>query len=176
MKRCFILLVAALVALCSNSSSAQEDGKKAFDAYAKFIVGGTWTTTAEGNKLEDTYRRVQETHFVRLTSKGSDKFPGGFSTLGVDPNTGKFTWWGFNSDGSLAKGIMEYDGKKTWTGAWDSKGFTGSSHMELILKKIDKDTLSVEMTNQKVDGEVNEFPTVTEWKRIRKGKAENTKE
>ena len=175
MKHCLVVLVLLLLAVSSNVAVAQDDGQEAFESFAKMIVGGTWTTTLDGEKYEDTYRKISNGQFIQQTAKGSKLFPGGVSVLGIDPETNKFTWWGFNADGSVTKGTMKSVSKDIWQGQWASKGPKGTTLTELTLKRIDKDTLKVDITKQEVTGEDKEFPAASEWKRVKRGRRRQAK-
>lgn len=161
-----MLSVAALV-VASSMVVGQAEGEKAFKSYMDLAVGGTWITTADGQKFEDTYERILDGKFVRLTSKAAGGFPASVSVLGVDPVTNKFTQWGFDADGGVSIGTTTLAADGTWVGEWHGKGPKGNGSSKSRLTRVDADTVKYEVLEQKLEGELKPFTTVTIWKRNR---------
>jgi hypothetical protein len=69
---------------CSATQS-RVDGDKVFKAWAEFAVGGTWTTTVDGDQKEHTYEWVNGKKFLMLTAKESES--PSVAIVGVDPET-----------------------------------------------------------------------------------------
>lgn len=161
-----MLSVAALV-MASSIVVGQSDGEKAFKSYADLAVGGSWIATVDGQTFEDTYERILDGKFMRLTSKGAGGFPAGISILGIDPVTKKFTQWSFDADGGVAIGTSTLTADGAFLGEWHGKGPKGSGNNRSRLTTVDADTVRFEILEEKLEGGLKPFPKVTIWKRKR---------
>jgi hypothetical protein len=84
---------------------------KALKDFGDLAVGGVWTTTdRHGNKLEDRWEWILNTSFLKLTSKSGNKTTS-LSLGGIDPATGRVTFWTFDDEGRVYKGIDTLDGE-----------------------------------------------------------------
>src|SRR5437588_5169847 len=88
--------------------------EQAFKEWAEHAVGGVWTSTsAKGNKEEFRCEWILSKSFVQMTGKHD---LGSFQAIfGIDPATGKWTSWGFDSEGRVSKGINEGEKAGEWT-------------------------------------------------------------
>jgi hypothetical protein len=106
------IMLSTAVLLTASVVVGQADGEKAFKSYMDFAVGGTWTTTVDGERIESSYKRVVDSQFVQLTNKG---VPLPFvAMIGVDPKTKNCTWWFFNNDGGIGKDVLIQEADKVW--------------------------------------------------------------
>ncbi len=142
-----MLSVTALV-MASSVVLGQADGEKAFKSYTDLAVGGTWITTVDGQQFENTYERILDGKFVRLTAKAAGGFPASVAILGVDPVTKKFTQWEFDADGGTAIGTS-YAGSRRHMGyEWQGKGPKGNAKSKSRLTFVDANTAKLRFSNR----------------------------
>src|SRR5262245_1244799 len=97
-----ILIVGLAAGLCAGAdeTAGMKDLKsaQAFKEWGDYFVGGVWTTTnSRGKKEETRFEWILDKSFVRLTWKiGEDSRE---EIHGIDPATGQWTLWGFDSKG-----------------------------------------------------------------------------
>ena len=161
-----MLSITSLV-MSSLLVTGQVSAEQAFNAYAELAVGGTWVAEVDGKQIEDRYERILNGKFVQLGSKGSEDFPDMMSILGIDAETKKFTWWGFGAKGLVTKGTMEQESDNVWVSEWSGNGPNGKESARARVIRIDADTVKYEILEQRIEGDVKAFPSVTIWKRKR---------
>lgn len=126
-----------------KSEAKQSDGQQVFEEWADLAVGGVWSRkTDDGEKVEHRYRRVAKGRFVLFTAKGG-MFPGR-SMIGVDPKTGRATWWDFNEDGSVGKSVMTQEAPGVWKLNGRFAGLDGDSKWSLVARKAGKNRIRTE--------------------------------
>jgi hypothetical protein len=77
-----------------------------FKEWGDYFVGGVWTTTnARGRREEIRCEWILDKSFIRLTWKTGAESREEFH--GIDPATGQWTIWGFDSKGRVYKGVGE---------------------------------------------------------------------
>jgi hypothetical protein len=150
------LLIAASVGV------GQADGEKTFKSFTDHIVGGTWVTTIDGERLEHSYRRIVNEKFVQLTLKGG--FNAGIAVLGVDPETNKCKFWGFGEDGAVSNWTLSQEGKGVWYLTARAVGPNGEHKYKGRVTAVDADTTKEELLELVVEGEKQE-PRTNIWKR-----------
>lgn len=154
-----LFAVAGLVAAAPDPAPAE----KALVAYGDWIVGGTWTSTdAAGKKYEYRFDWALGKKFIKLTGKEGDlAFE---ETIGVDPTTGKWTSWGFDSKGTVWRGEADFGKPGEWTFqlAGASKG--GTFSYRLRETKTGADSSKREILEFIEDGKKQPTETMT-WTR-----------
>jgi hypothetical protein len=157
---------AALVVVASTFCG-QNDGEKVLKEWADLAVGGVWTTTSpEGDKLEHTYTWTLNDRFLQIDRKGGENE--GISLVGVDPATGKVTFWGFNENGRTGKSVLTKKEKGCWALEGESHGPDGKTVGVYRATKVDDNTIKAEVIKQVKDGEAQE-PRERVWNRQEKG-------
>lgn len=142
----------------------QADGEKAFRAYAEHAVGGTWTTTINGQELEHTYRWLDGGKFVQLSGKGG--VAPYLAVIGVDPRTGHCTWWNFNENGGTGIATMTLERDGVWLLEGSGKGPSGANRYRGRVTRPDADTITEECLEDVFNGERQQTGTFV-WKRRR---------
>ena len=117
------------ITLQRSKAAGQSAGEKAFQAYADLVAGGTWIANIDGHKFEDTYELILGGKFLKLTSKAAGEFPAAVVFMGVDPVTGKSSWWGFDTDGAVSTGTNSLVGDGVWEGIQTGKGPKGGMRL-----------------------------------------------
>ena len=75
------------------------DAQQAFQSYGDLMVGGVWThTDADGTEYEHVYRWILNKKFLRADYV-KDPNPA-TAVIGIDPFTGRPTYWAFHADGT----------------------------------------------------------------------------
>jgi hypothetical protein len=141
----------------------QADGEKAFKAYAENAVGGVWTTTVDGKRLEHAYHWDASNRFLQLVAKGDISF---VVTIGVDPETKQCTWWIFNGNGGVAKDVLTQEGEGVFLLEGSGVGPKGENYYRGKLTKVDSDTIEEEVSAFVFDGEKQKVGSFL-WKRKR---------
>lgn len=92
-----------LVALVLAAQNPADD--TAFKKFADFAVGGVWAPNgANEAKEEGRWEWILDKKFARLTYKNKDQ---SFEEIhGIDPSSGKWTYFGFDKGGRSWKGSV----------------------------------------------------------------------
>ena len=124
-------MLSTTLVLAASLVLGQVNGEDAFKSWTDFSIGGVWTCTEDGVKSEICYKRTLNDKFVQadLNSKG---IPVTF-LLGIDPETKKFTWWGFDGYGGTVKWVMSRESEHVWRSEGKGLGPDG----EYALKESD---------------------------------------
>ena len=90
-------------------------GEDSFRSWAKFMVGGVWTNTDdEGNLHEHAYRWTPDKRLIELVVlAGPLPSPSRAIKVGVDPLTGRHTWWTFGNNGGT-QATFDRVGENEW--------------------------------------------------------------
>lgn len=158
------IAMTAVVALATNSFAQQTDGRDVFDSYARFAVGGKWTTTIGDDNFEHTYTWIRGKKFAQLDGKGG-VLPF-VAMFGVDPDTKKCTWWYYNEDGSHGKSVLTRESEGVWMLQGSTKGGKGETRYKGRISRIDDNTVEEEYIEFIVNGEKQPSGKFT-WKRQR---------
>jgi hypothetical protein len=148
-------LIAALIVLLVMNSYAQTGDPQAiaqaFSGWGNFLVGGVWTSThAQGDKLEERWEWVLDRSFLQVRWKLSGD--SGISLVGIDPSTGKLTWWGFDHKGRVWKGTTNLDKPGEWVDEGTGHGTSGPNSWKTTLTRLGADRARLEIRENVVDG------------------------
>jgi hypothetical protein len=117
----------------------QTDAEQAFSSFADFMVGGTWTRTAEDGKHEIVYTRILNDNFVHIVAKDPQ---GGWAAIaGVDRDTGKMTLWLFGSNAGTGVVTTEKTGPNEWTQKGVLHNPDGKMSFSGVLTRIGDDEM-----------------------------------
>ena len=119
--------------------------------WGRYMVGGTWTTTMEGERLEHPYRWILNKNFLYNPRTGGP-YPG-LAIFGYDPVSSKLTFWHFEDSGlighstitketdsvwKLVGGGYAPDGKHSWTSTLVRQGKGRLTEKDIKLTVADK--------------------------------------
>ena len=166
-------MVAALVAGLAASTYAGDDkaGEKnpkaaqAFKEWGDYFLGGVWTTTnAQGKKEEIRWERILDKAFIRLTWKvGAESRE---EIHGLDPVTGQWTFWGFDSSGRTYTGVGESVKAGEWSYRSAGQGKNGPNSSKTKDVKVGADEERFEIQEYTLDGK-KQPAEVQVWKRTK---------
>jgi hypothetical protein len=170
MKLLAATLIAGLaVGLCAgideNAGTKDLKSAQAFKEWGDYFVGGVWTTTnARGKKEETRFEWILDKSFIRLTwNLGEESRE---EIHGIDPATGRWTLWGFDSKGRVYKGA----GESTKPGEWNYRTSGQSKDGPLSIKhkdvKLGPDEERYEIEEFILDGK-KQAPEVQVWNRTK---------
>jgi hypothetical protein len=170
MKLLAVTLIAGL-AVGLNAGVDENTGTKdlksaqAFQEWGDYFVGGVWTTTnAQGKKEETRFEWILEKSFIRLTWKiGEDSRE---EIHGIDPATGRWTLWGFDSKGRVYKGVGESTKRGEWSYRTSGQGKDGPLSIRHKDVKVGPDEERYEIQEFILDGK-KQPPEVQVWKRTK---------
>jgi hypothetical protein len=168
------LLAATLVAglavgLCAggDDKAGKKDLKpaQAFKEWGDYFVGGVWTTTdARGKKEEVRFEWILDKSFIRLTWKIGEESRE--EIHGIDPATGQWTIWGFDSKGRAYKGVGESAKAGEWSYRVSGQGKDGPLSWKAKDVKLGPDEERYEIQESTLDGK-KQPPEVQVWKRTK---------
>jgi hypothetical protein len=144
------------------------DAQKAFDAYAKMAVGGTWVATVDDIQVEHTYDLILDGKFMMMTSTSSGDLLPWVAIVGVDPFTKQLTFWNFGADGGVSISTRRLVSDGVWLGETKGASLDGSSGSDTNrLINVDADTVTYEILEQTLSVEGTPPPEMSTWKRKR---------
>lgn len=148
-------LIATLIVFLVTSSYAQTGDAKtiaqAFSEWGNFLVGSVWTGThAQGHEHEERWEWVLDRNFLQVTWKVSGD--SGMTVVGIDPSTGKLTWWGFDDKGRVWKGTTNLDERGKWVDEGTAHDRLGSNSWKTTLTKLGADRVRLEIRENIVNG------------------------
>ena len=165
-----VTLVAGLAAgLCAvgDDKAGNKDLKpsQAFKEWGDYFVGGVWTTTnARGEKEKIRWEWILDKSFIRLTWKIGEESRE--EIHGIDPATGQWTIWGFDSKGRAYKGIGESAKAGEWSYQVSGQGKDGPLSIKHKDVKLGPDEERYEIQEFILDGK-KQRPEVQVWKRTK---------
>ncbi|MBX9581082.1 MAG: hypothetical protein K2X87_12305 [Gemmataceae bacterium] len=146
-----------------KASGKDKKAEQAFKEWGDYFVGGVWTTTnAQGKKEEIRYERILDGAFIRLNWKIGDESRE--EVYGIDPATGQWTFWGFDSGGRTYKGVAEGGKAGEWTYRAAGHGKNGPNSARTRDVKLGPDEDRFEIQEMIIDGKKLP-PEVQVWKR-----------
>lgn len=136
-------------------------GRETLESMQEFLLGGTWiTTTEDGQTVTHTYSTRETGKFLRNEMKGGP-LPG-IGILGLDPTTGKCTWWSFLDDGNTANFVIEMDDDGVWH--MESTDQSAPIQYKGRIKRLDANTIQEEGFKMAIAGKAQPNGVFT-WKR-----------
>lgn len=164
-----MLSVAALV-VASSMVVGQPEGEKAFKAYTELVVGGVWTNTTDGKKQEHTYEPILGGRFVQQSQTVDREPVTVLQILGVDPDTGRFTWWTFSGDGNVGSLVASQSSPGVWMLEGQGNGPNGKATFKASLTKVDANTITLQTLEVTLSGKKQEPEAswVSTWTRTKK--------
>ena len=164
-----ITVAGLAAALCASAGGDDQAGRKdaksaqAFKEWGDYFVGGVWSATnAQGKQQELRCEWILDKSFVRLTWKIE-----GESTEhihGIDPATGQWTIWGFDSKGRVYKSVGRSEKPGEWSYNFSGQGKDGPISSRAKDVKVGPDEERYEIEEQTVDGK--KLPAEVQiWKR-----------
>ena len=152
-------LIATLVLFLVTSAYAHAANAKtlaeAFSEWGNFLVGNVWTGGhAQGHEHEERWEWVLDKNFLRVTWKVSGD--SGLTIVGIDPATGKLTWWGFDDKGQVWKGTTNLDEPSQWIDEGTGHDKSGTNSWKTTLTRLGADRLRLEIRENIVNGKA--FP------------------
>jgi hypothetical protein len=137
---------------------------KVFKEWADYFVGGVWTTTGAQGREEVRMKWMLDKSFVRLTWKVGDESRE--EILGIDPATGQWSFWGFDSKGRTWKGIAESHKAGEWHYVFFGQGKDGPLYGKGKEFKLGPDEVRLVTQELIVDGKKQPAETQI-WKRTK---------
>jgi hypothetical protein len=124
--------------------------EKAFREWGDFNVG-VWTSTdAKGTKLEVHWEWILDKSFLRVTGKfGEESIQ---EIHGIDPATGQWAYWGFESKGRVYKGGAQSEKSGEWTFHSSGQGKAGLNSYKAKCVKLGADKVREGIEELMVDG------------------------
>ncbi|MBC8875738.1 MAG: hypothetical protein H8E44_40445 [Planctomycetes bacterium] len=157
---------AAVLVVIASTLCGQTDGEKVFKEWADLGAGGVWTTTSpEGDKMEHTYTWTLDDRFLQIDRRGGENQ--GISLVGVDPATGKVTFWGFNENGRRGQYVLTKKKEDVWAFEGQSDGPDGKTVGAYQVAKVDDNTIKTEVIKETKSGVAQE-PREQTWTRQEK--------
>ena len=167
MKRITVSL-ACLMMLCLSSSlrAEESEGEKAFQSYAKHMVGGIWKSTQptqEQNQFVNEFRWLAGNRFIRNVGSINGEPFGGITITGVDPETDKVTTWWFLRR-RTSKTTMASEKQGVWIGTGEFVNADGDKVKQTIKTTfVDEDEIRMEMVERSVNGEKQDVESTPPW-------------
>lgn len=158
----FVFVLTGLLLVNESSAFGQTPSEEVFRSYADFQVGGTWKATVGAHKLEHSYRWAVGRKFAQLDAKGG-VLPL-VAMFGVDPASGKCTWWFYYNDGSMGKGVMTQERDGVYILEGKSNGMNGENSFKVRMSRVDDNTMKEEIISFIVNG-VKQPNTSFTWNR-----------
>jgi hypothetical protein len=134
--------------------------EKAFRDNGEFIVGGSWSgTDAKGNEFKVHAEWILNKSFVRTVGE----FAGDAYTEihGIDPVSGRYTYWGFDSKGRVWKGVVETSKPGEWMLRESGQGKAGAESAKYKVVRLGKDKYRLEFEEYILDGKKQETSNYT---------------
>lgn len=147
--------MAALIVFLVTSSYPQTGDAKTiaqvFSEWGNFLVGDVWTGThGQGHKHEQSWEWILDRSFLQVRWKTSGD--SGISLVGIDPSTGKLTWWGFDHRGRVWKGTTNLDKPDEWVDEGTGHSTSGPNSWKTTLTRLGADRARLEIRENVVDG------------------------
>ena len=163
------LFASLAVGLCAgiDEKAGKKDLKsaQAFKEWGNYFVGGVWTTTnVRGKKEEIRWEWMLDKSFIRLTWKIGEESRE--EIHGIDPATGRWTLWGFDSKGRVYKGVGESTKPGEWSYRTSGQGKDGPLSIKHKDVKLGPDEERYEIEEFILDGK-KQPPEVQVWKRTK---------
>jgi hypothetical protein len=160
----FLNLAVGLCAGADDKAGTKDmSPAQVFKEWANYFVGGVWATTnAQGKKEEARWEWILDKSFIRLTWKiGEDSRE---EIHGIDPVTGQWTLWGFDSQGRVYKGVGQSAKPGEWSYRTSGQGRGGPLSIKHKDVKLGPNEDRYEIKEFILDGKKQ--PTeVQVWKR-----------
>ncbi len=80
--------------------------------WGRYLIGGTWTTTTEGNRREHTYRWILDKNFLYNPRSGEPY--SGLAIFGYDPASKQLTFWHFETAGLIGQSKITKETGQIW--------------------------------------------------------------
>lgn len=145
-------------------TESADAGEQAFRKWADVVVGGTWNGVNEdGKAVQERYRWILGKRYLQYNASGGEEGDV-IAVIGIDPETRKCTWWGFDSLGFVAKGTMSLREDGVWQYYGEGVGVRGKGSYSCEPTLIDKDTLKENRRTEVIEGVAKELPPIV-WKR-----------
>jgi hypothetical protein len=136
-----------------------------FKEWGDYFVGGIWTTTnARGQMEEIRCEWILDKSFIRLTWKTGAESREEFH--GIDPATGQWTIWGFDSKGRVYKGVGESAKAGEWSYRTSGQSENGPMSIKHKDMKLGPDEDRYEIEEFLLDG-TKQPPEVQVWRRTK---------
>jgi hypothetical protein len=156
-------LAAGLYAAGDKEEKKEVKPTEAFKEWADYFVGGVWTTTnAKGKAEEIRYEWILDKSFVRLAWKTEGE--SGEEIHGIDPATGRWTYWGFDSKGRVYKGAVTSAKAGEWSYVNSGQGKDGPNSLKGKDVRLGPDEERFEIHERILDGK-KQPPEDQIWKR-----------
>ena len=81
--------------------------------------------------------------------------------------TKKCTWWQYDAKGYAGQGTSTLKSDGVWINEWNNVGPGGKRQGSGKLTRVNADTIKFEVLKQVSEGDSEESPTETTWKRKR---------
>ncbi|MBI3198586.1 MAG: hypothetical protein HYZ40_13985 [Rhodospirillales bacterium] len=147
--------IAALLVFLVTSSFPQTNHARtiaqAFSEWGDFLAGGVWTGRHEqGHEHEQSWEWVLDRAFLQVRWKVSGD--SGMSLFGIEPSTGRLTWWGFDHDGRVWKGTTNLEKPSEWIDEGTGQGASGLNLWKAALTRLGADEARLQIQENIVDG------------------------
>src|SRR5215470_3257379 len=155
MKLAVILIAGLAAGLCAGAddTTGAKDLKstQAFKEWGDYFVGGVWSTTnAKGQKEESRWEWIADKSFIRLSWKIGEESRE--EIHGIDPATGQWTIWGFDSQGRVYKGVGTSGKAGEWSYRTSGQGKDGPLSIKHKDVKLGPDEDRYEIQEFILDG------------------------
>jgi hypothetical protein len=151
MRKAMVAVIFFLVASSHAQTACAKTIAQAFSEWGTFLAGGVWTSThAQGDEHEQRWEWVLDRAFLQVRWKVTGD--SGMSLFGIEPATGKLTWWGFDHDGRVWKGTTNLDTPGKWVDEGTGQGTSGANSWKATLTRLGADEARLEIRENVVDG------------------------
>jgi hypothetical protein len=126
--------------------------EKAFKEYADLAVGGVWTTPDDKGGTRDFRSEwiLGKTFLLTTATAGDD---GSLSIQGIDPATGQWKQWGFDSLGGVGTVVVKRAGPGVWSFREEIRRRGGTlTTNRYTITKLGDDQSRAEAQEVKIDG------------------------
>lgn len=123
--------------------------QKAFLDLAECLVGVWDCDLPDLGKVEHAYRWRIKDRFLELAQKGGDGDR--HAVVGIDPQTGKPTWWTYKEDGTVNVMTATPAGKGVWNLESVENGPGGHRTMSATLTRVDENRVDARVTAYEPD-------------------------
>ena len=142
MFRVAVLAAIGLAAVWVAGARGEVNSVEAFRAHAEFMTRGVWVSTDRDEKaVVDRHVPSKSKKFVQVQSIVGDEYVVG--VYGVDPKSGKLTFWSFHEDGAV--GVWTCTGYQNGRWTWEGRtvGPNGEESGTAVSQRVNDNELTL---------------------------------
>ena len=151
MRKAMVALIIVLATCSYSQTGYAKTIAQAFSEWGNFLAGGVWTGIhVQGHEHEQRWEWILDRAFLQVKWKVSGD--SGMSLFGMEPSTGKLTWWGFDHDGRVWKGTTNLAKPGEWVDEGTGQGTSGPNAWKATLTRVGPDEARLDIRENVVDG------------------------